>query len=340
MKPRWSSLLDFLKYNRRDRLGLMVLVLATALVWLWPLIKQPPPPLTYTFVPRDISEAEPPAVVPFRVDTVGEAFLFNSGLSQSLAARWVNYRNKGGELHDPEDVLRIYGMDTTWWLRWKDALLFPEANQRRPWKEPADNRVYRGGVLSAAQPDSVSLWQLGVSPRQIVVWKKSVGQPPRLDSATFADWGFLDESLKRELISVLRFDPVFTVDINGGDPAQWAELPGVGKALAERIVGYGEQLGGYRERSQLLEVFGMDSIRYQRLATRVVMGGAKVVTLKVNEAPEAMLAKHPYIGKAGARRLVRFRETVKLFEKASEVQRVLLIPDAEMRKLAPYLEIP
>lgn len=340
MKPRWSSLLDFLKYNRRDRLGLLALTMVTAGVWLWPSLRPAPPVPSYAFEPLASEEQQDMAVTPFGVDTVSESFLVSAGLSQRLAARWVNFRSKGGRLEAPDDVLRIYGMDTAWWERWKEAMIFQE---RESWDVPIskdNNRQYRGGMMSASSPDSVGLWQLGLSPRQIAAWKRAVGQPPHLDSITFEDWGFLDEDLKQQVAPFVRFDPVQRVDINHQSREGWTALPGIGEALAERIVTYGEQLGGYRETQQLLEVYGMDSTRWLRIQQRIEMGQRKVVKIKVNEATEERMGKHPYIGKSGARRLVRFRETVKLFEKASEVQRVLLITDAEMRKLAPYLEIP
>jgi DNA uptake protein ComE-like DNA-binding protein len=333
-------LLDFLKYNRRDRLGLLALTVVTVGVWLWPSLRPAPPVPSYAFEPLASEEQQVMAVTPFGVDTVSESFLVRTGLNQRLAARWVNFRTKGGRIDDPEDVLRIYGMDTAWWDRWKEAMIFQE---RESWDVPIskdNNRQYHGGMMSASRPDSLGLWQLGVSPRQIAAWKRSTGQPPHLDSLTFEGWSFLDEGLKQQVAPFLRFDPVRRVEINHRSREGWTALPGIGEALAERIVTYGEQLGGYRETQQLLEVYGMDSTRWLRIQDRIEMGQRKVVKIKVNEATEERMGSHPYIGKAGARRLVRFRETVKLFEKASEVQRVLLITDAEMRKLAPYLEIP
>lgn len=49
----------------------------------------------------------------------------------------------------------------------------------------------------------------------------------------------------------------FPLELNCADASELEQLPGIGAALAERIVDYRSQIGGFRNREQLLEVSGI-----------------------------------------------------------------------------------
>jgi competence protein ComEA len=55
------------------------------------------------------------------------------------------------------------------------------------------------------------------------------------------------------------------LDINRADASALQRLPGVGPALAERIIRYRETHGAFRTREDLLEVPGFGGKRYARL---------------------------------------------------------------------------
>lgn len=62
------------------------------------------------------------------------------------------------------------------------------------------------------------------------------------------------------------------VDLNRASPAQLQELPGIGPALADRIVAHRETHGPFREPGDLRDVSGIGETRFQELADRVTTG--------------------------------------------------------------------
>ena len=72
---------------------------------------------------------------------------------------------------------------------------------------------------------------------------------------------FLDFSKykKPETTQQQRAKPIFPININTADRSQLQSLPGVGKVLSSRIVGYRNQLGGYASIAQIKEVYGISS---------------------------------------------------------------------------------
>lgn len=74
-----------------------------------------------------------PVWKPFDPNTISQVDLEKTGLEHFLAKRIINYRNKGGQFYKPEDVARIYDMDTNWLKEADPYLVFPE-RELSSWK--------------------------------------------------------------------------------------------------------------------------------------------------------------------------------------------------------------
>lgn len=63
-----------------------------------------------------------------------------------------------------------------------------------------------------------------------------------------------------------------TVNINQAGVAELQELPGIGPAIAQRIVEYRDKNGPFRRVEDLLNVRGIGEKKFQRLKDRVTVG--------------------------------------------------------------------
>ena len=79
MKRGWQAVFDFLKYNRKDRLGLLILAFLTLLVWTLPYVWPAPEPLEFSWQPEE--EPTPLEPFPFSLDTVSAEQLQSMGLN-------------------------------------------------------------------------------------------------------------------------------------------------------------------------------------------------------------------------------------------------------------------
>lgn len=101
------------------------------------------------------------------------------------------------------------------------------------------------------------------------------------------------------------YKPVF-LDINKADTAELVMLKGVGAVIAKRIVAYRDRLGGFVRNEQLLEVFGIDSSRYDGLRLQL-KAPSPIVKIKINSISFEELRKHPYLTAYQARSIIYYR---------------------------------
>ena len=72
-----------------------------------------------------------------------------------------------------------------------------------------------------------------------------------------------------------------TVNVNSATAAELERLPGVGPALAARIVAHREQNGSFQKAEDLLLVRGIGEKSFERLKPYVGVSGATTLTEKV-----------------------------------------------------------
>ncbi len=129
----------------------------------------------------------------------------------------------------------------------------------------------------------------------------------------------------------------FTVDLNRADTFDFQELRGIGPAYARRIVAYRERLGGFVDKAQLLEVWGVDSALYARIAPSLELTSPSVRKLYVNRLTVQELKQHPYLDYYQAKEIVRYRERYGAFQTPADLRKVNLIDADTYARLAPYV---
>lgn len=85
-----------------------------------------------------------------------------------------------------------------------------------------------------------------------------------------------------------------TLDVNQADADQYAQLPGIGLAYAQRIVSYRERLGGFYSTQQLQEIGGIGEAKFNGFAKHLLLDSTQIKLLDVNTATEQVLLSHPY----------------------------------------------
>lgn len=129
------------------------------------------------------------------------------------------------------------------------------------------------------------------------------------------------------------------VELNAADTAKLKKLYGIGSSFAKRIVKYRELLGGYMSKEQLLEVYGMDTVRYSPISENLVVDTTIRNRININTADFKTLLRHPYLNKNQVKAIVNYRKQHGDFNSISDLQKIHLISKETFNRIAPYFRV-
>jgi len=277
---------------------------------------------------------------PNKVDSLQ---LMSLGLPGDVARRWVHYTEKGGRFFKEEDVLKIYGLQRSWWERAKEFMIF----QHMQWE---DEPLQMPDVHYAFMPDTMSVdrWkEWGLSEAQaysVVSYLGKIDAP--LVWADLEKIYVLDEAFKARIKPWVRFDAPH----NGHDPSHseklevnsmsTEELARVSKWprwKVDRLIAFRDRLGGFHSLAQIYGAYGLDSVELHSLESHLSIQAVKLSKCFVNKEPADSLLLHPYINFTQAYELTRFRENVRPLRNLDEVRRLRVFSLKELELLGPYL---
>lgn len=130
---------------------------------------------------------------------------------------------------------------------------------------------------------------------------------------------------------------VTSIDINNADSAGWVALPGIGPALAGRILRFRERLGGFYTVEQVGETWGLPDSVFQLIRPRLHSNSPVVRQLDINTADANTLRQHPYLRWNMANAIVQYRNQHGHFQSVDDLLRIAVFDKVSLDKIRPYL---
>lgn len=148
-----------------------------------------------------------------------------------------------------------------------------------------------------------------------------------------------DTGSARKYVAKLREDirPVH-IDINKADSLEFQKLRGIGPVFGSRIVRFREALGGFHQKEQLLEVYGVDSALYQQILPFLFLSAEGQILIPINTVKAEDLAKHPYLTRKQANILINYRVAHGDYTSFSDLKKISALDLDILRKIEPYLK--
>jgi len=129
------------------------------------------------------------------------------------------------------------------------------------------------------------------------------------------------------------------VELNSATKEQLITLEGIGESYASRIIKYREILGGYMFKEQLLKVYGLDSVLFNKIKNDVFVNTDLVKKYDVNHATEEELAQYKRIGYKRAKVLVNYRNQHGKFTSVKDLLKTRVFSDSLLLLIEPYILI-
>lgn len=127
------------------------------------------------------------------------------------------------------------------------------------------------------------------------------------------------------------------IEVNHADSAALVEIKGIGPAFAIRIIKYRERIGGFHKKEQLMEVFGLDSLKFKEIKNQISLDTASLRKISINAAMSGDFKNHPYIKYKQANALVQYRKQHGDYRNIADLRKVLILDAETINRLAPYL---
>jgi len=266
----------------------------------------------------------------FDPNTVSYADLILLGLSDRQAGTLVKYREAGARFRRPADLRRVYGIDSASAARLMPYIIIENGSGERV---AAGEKRFDNSRRVAAAREGTSRYAVGVPVTGDV---GEAGATYRQSAEDEADGGGIhsevdaaDEYPKRAQRQL--------IDLNVCTAGELVSLPGIGPVLSERIIRYRSLLGGFVDKRQLTEVYGLDSTVVSLIASRVTLTLDSVEPLCLDSASFGDLARHPYVGYEAARLITRYRSLAsEPLTLGSMVSRNVITP-RQAERMAPYV---
>jgi DNA uptake protein ComE-like DNA-binding protein len=324
-----TALFGFERRERRGTFVLSLIVVVLVLVRLTTLrpgevpAEIPPLPLEQDIATgHSDKEKTLPVLFSFDPNTCTHDDLLRLGLSARQARTLMNYRGSGARFRRPEDLKRVYGIDSA-----TASMLIPyiiigtDQERKNPGNGAGGNEAYPKGK----NPGTPSI---GYEREPVV--------KPSADHAENAGGGPREYG-RDKLTTGAAGSYAVRLDINRCTAGELVTLPGIGPVLAERIIKYRSLLGGFVDKWQLAEVYGLDSSVAMLAAERIIMTFEDVRPLVLDSATYNDLARHPYLGYETARKITTYRSvTGSPVTLGRMVSSGVITPDQAAR-IAPYV---
>jgi len=155
------------------------------------------------------------------------------------------------------------------------------------------------------------------------------------------DSTFYPEKLQKEF--TVKFEKTEAkkelLEINSASEGQLMEIKGIGNFFAKQIIKKREELGGFYDKSQLMEVWKMDEEKFGIIEASIHVDSKLIKKISINEASIEELKKHPYIRWNIANSIVKMREQKNGFHSIEELKESVIITEEKFQKIKPYISL-
>ena len=371
---------EYLYYNRAERIGTLVLCLLCVLLVLSShfLHRRSNSTPDFTVFEREIesweskqSQAEQaaqvnikstPKLFAFNPNTISKDSLILLGLSAGTAQTILNYRSKGGQFFEKDDLKKIYTLEEKQYLLLEPFINLPQTDPRKQDKPTSRSKriVPKKKSLFTFNPNSATkeeLQQLGLSLKlcnTILKYRRKGGQFrskndfSRIFGLSSAQFKELEPfisipqtkaiTIDRDIAGTQKKVPEPKIDVNKATREDWISLRGIGPYYADKICRFRDKLGGFYSIEQIAETYNLPDSSFQKIKSQLLLSPL-LKKININEASVKELANHPYIRWKEANILLNYRNQHGPFRDLNEINNILAFKPEFRQKILPYLEI-
>ena len=127
------------------------------------------------------------------------------------------------------------------------------------------------------------------------------------------------------------------IELNTADSARLTELKGIGPSFAARIISYRNRLGGFYNKEQLKDIYGVDSLKYAGISGQVSVNAGMVKKMLINTISFEQLRIFPYLTYKQVNAIIQYRTQHGNYSSMADMKNIAILDEGILRKIEPYL---
>jgi DNA uptake protein ComE-like DNA-binding protein len=339
---------DYLTFSKKQKAGfwvLMVLILAASVYIFKPHSDYHNYQITYTPISDSIPVEDTSVLLkPFDPNHSSDQELKNLGFKKDVIRNLRKFLDAGGRIHHPDDLKKIYGMDSIFFIQIKPYIQIEDKHSEKLVSND-EHHFSEMIFFNQCTAEQLQNWHIETwVADSIVKLQNDFWINLSLPAKEFSSYSpakqmsLVNAVLKAKKSSAAKVS--FTVELNSADTAVLKLLPGIGAVLSARIVKYRNLLGGFYSINQLKEVYGWPSDLTVKIEPYIIIDTIAIKPLCVNECSLTRLKEHPYIGFYKARDIVEYRKQKgALISDINEVYQLKSFTENDRQRLHFYLSV-
>lgn len=268
------------------------------------------------------------------------------GLKDRQIAMIKKYESKGGKFYQPADLAKMYSISEEEYQILKPYIRietkFEVTSKKVLTPFPFDpNSISKEDLKKMKMRESLINSIINFRDKGGKFYEKKDLQ--KIYTITEEEYAFLEPFIIIEKDSIqsgalsTKFSDSLLIEINTADSLDLQQLKGIGPAFSKRIIKYRNLLGGYYDKNQLLEVYGMDKKRFDGLKNQIKVNDSLIVKININRSSIKEMIKHPYIEFYVAKSIITCRNENGYYKNLEEIKNAKLIYEELYQKIMPYL---
>ncbi|MDD2981767.1 MAG: helix-hairpin-helix domain-containing protein [Crocinitomicaceae bacterium] len=129
------------------------------------------------------------------------------------------------------------------------------------------------------------------------------------------------------------------VELNTASLEELMSIDGIGQFYAEKIIQKRNELQGFINEDQLLEIWKFDPEKLEIIRPFILVDSKAVIPFDINKVTYAELRKHPYFSNNVANSIIKLRTQLGTYKRIEDLKKSVLISEELYEKIKPYVSV-
>jgi competence protein ComEA len=129
------------------------------------------------------------------------------------------------------------------------------------------------------------------------------------------------------------------VELNTASVEELMNIKGIGKFYAEKIIQKRNELQGFINEEQLLEIWKFDQEKLENIRPFILVNSKLVLPFDINKVSYDELRNHPYFSNNVANSIIKLRVQLGTYKRIDDLKKSVLISDELFEKIRPYVSV-